>query len=97
MKLVFDDPLRPQDEFVINDRTDGGDPLVKEGETFEVDDDRGSYLLGVYFPRLKPAPGTTATASKALSAADIIKASEPSSDLVDSNVNVADKAEREAE
>lgn len=90
MKLIFDDPLRPQDGFVINDRTDGGDFHVKEGETFEVDDERGRYLLGIYFPRLKPVPGTTATASKRLSAEDIIR-------LGDSDFKVADKAEREAE
>lgn len=54
MKLIFDDPGRPQDEFVINDRTDSDNPIVKQGETFTVLADRGRFLIAHYFPRLKP-------------------------------------------
>lgn len=55
MKLKFTDPLRPQDLFLIADRTDSDDPLVKEGETFEVSAVRGRELLGSYHPRLQLA------------------------------------------
>ena len=76
MKLVFKDPARRQDQFVINARTDNGDPIVSEGETFEVDDATGRDLLANYFPRLQPLPGRSAESSKTLSAADIIARSD---------------------
>lgn len=54
MRLIFTDPKRPQDMFVIGDRTDG-DPLVNEGETFSVPDDSARQLLAAYHPRIQPA------------------------------------------
>ena len=56
MRLIFDDPLRPRDRFVIADRTDSKDPLVLNGETFKVPDAAGRNLLSHYYPRIKEAP-----------------------------------------
>lgn len=52
VRLIVDDP---EWSWVIIDRTDGGDILVHDGETFEVEDKRATFLLSRYFPRLKPA------------------------------------------
>jgi hypothetical protein len=53
MKLVFDAGDRKQDGFV----TDGY--VLRDGQEFEVDEDRARYLLSHYFPKIKqaePAP-----------------------------------------
>ena len=93
MKLIFKDPTRPQDRFVINGRLDG-EPLVNEGESFEVDDAVGRDLLAGYFPRLQPVSGQ-AESSRTLSAADILARSEQI--VVKDNVFVEDEPEQEAE
>lgn len=68
MRLIFTDPRRPRDVFVIHDRTDSKDPTVREGESFTVSDKRGRELLAAYEPRLqaveetpKAKPGVKAT------------------------------------
>lgn len=55
MLLTFDDLERPDDLFVINDRTDGGSQIVRPGDTFEVADRRALRLLADHFPRLTAA------------------------------------------
>lgn len=63
MRLIFTDPERPPEEhsddlFVLTDRVDGGEPVVRNGEAFEVADDQGRFLLARYFPAIQPAgPG----------------------------------------
>ena len=61
MRLVFTDPeWDAHDLFVLSerDRTDGGGPLVRNGEAFEVADDQGRFLLARYYPVIQPAvPG----------------------------------------
>lgn len=54
VRLTLDDP--EHDIWVVNGRTDGN-PVVRDGDTFEVEDQRAMFLLSLYFPRLKPAPG----------------------------------------
>lgn len=51
MKLIWQDITRPQDKLVVNDRLDG-DIIINSGEVFEVEDDRGRYLLAHYYPRV---------------------------------------------
>lgn len=54
VRLTLEDT--EHDIWVITGRTDG-DPVVRNGETFECVDKQALFLLSRYFPRLKPASG----------------------------------------
>lgn len=56
MRLIFHDPARLKDTFVINERRDSKDSIVRNGDTFEVSDRYGTFLLSHYFPRITEAP-----------------------------------------